>query len=338
MITPYIERIQSGQSLSVSEAEACLLHIFNHSIPDSDIVTLLQALSAKGEAVSELVGFSRAMRGSMLAVDLGPDVMDVCGTGGSGKDRFNVSTAAAFVLASLGVRVAKHGNRGSRQANGSFDFLEALDINFTSIERSKACFDRFNLCFLFARQHHPAVAKVAAARKQLGGRSIFNLIGPLCNPASVDYQIIGATHPGTAEKLASAIAQLGIKRAYVIVGGNGSDELSISAPSRLIQVERLSVMEPYEFYPEPLLGRIPASSETGGLAADNAALFQDILRHRDSNHAISKWISLNAGLAMHCANRAETISEGFDRAQYAIQSGQVYDVMIGIRDFLKGGH
>lgn len=325
-------QIQKG--LSESEAYNLLNTIFTGEVPQSDIETVLTVMADRGETVDEIVGFVRAMRESMVSVPINKDAVDLCGTGGTGKDRFNISTSVAFLLASDGVPVAKHGNRGSQKANGSFDFLEALGIPFNdiSIEQIQACFNTYGLCFLFARNHHPAVRHVAAARKALGRRTIFNLIGPLCNPASVSSQIIGTPSKEIANRLAQVLQRVGTKRSLVIVGAGDIDELATEGKSILLDITESGVQES-EFDPATLpfsasddFG-LDSAENFGGMASDNAILFSQLMREGIVDHPISDQICLNAGAAYFCFGETDSIKAGFLRAQDCIRSKKVGDFL-----------
>ncbi|MDA1353498.1 MAG: anthranilate phosphoribosyltransferase [bacterium] len=321
MLDTFLEPLAAGQHLSESESTACLSTIFDSECAQSEIEQLLSALHTKGESTDEIVGFAKAMRAKMTPVTLNKDAIDLCGTGGSGKSRFNVSTAAAFVLASMGISVAKHGNRGSKQPNGSFDFLEALGLPIElSSAQCETAFSKTNLCFLFARMFHPAMGKVAPARKALGHRTIFNLLGPLCNPAGVTHQIIGCADEAIAKKLAPAIQRLGSKRVILVVGHNGLDELSTTGTSKLIDVRETAISESM-FDPAELgLSAQEPEAISGLSGAENAALFKSVFQAGDVSHPIATIVALNAGLAAYCVGNSLTIADGVMLAQTAIRS------------------
>ena len=239
------------------------------------------------------------------------------------KNRFNVSTASAFVCASMGIKVAKHGNRGSKKANGSFDFLEALNIPFgqdiSSLER---LIREDHLCFIFARNHHPQLAKVAHARKTIGKQTIFNLIGPLCNPGQLNYQVIGTTSEDTAYMLAEAKQRLGTKKTMIVVGANGLDELSTTGPSTLLSVTDNSIDKTI-INPTAFGFSIRSESEIEGQSAqENATLFTELLQTNNTEHPISELILLNSGLASYCIGHSESLEEGISNARTALSSGQ----------------
>ena len=311
-----------NESLTASQAEAAFDAILDGLVSEDDVVSFLETLRTRSESVDEIVGAARAMRRRMDTVTLKKSAIDVCGTGGSIGDRFNVSTAAAFALAGMGVPVAKHGNRGSRTSNGSFDFLEALSIpiNLDATAATRV-FEKTDLCFLFARQFHPAVGAVAAARKRVGGRTIFNLVGPLCNPAQVPMQVLGTVSVDVGEKLARAAQQLGTQRTIVVVGHGGRDELVPDGPSTIFEVtpERFVTysVDPREWISSPF-PELPV-----GLAEDNAMVFRQWLESPQSVPSLTHWIALNCAVALYLVGQADAFSDGYGRAFELIQASIV---------------
>ncbi|MFT5170966.1 MAG: anthranilate phosphoribosyltransferase [Candidatus Marinamargulisbacteria bacterium] len=321
----YLSTLFAKDSLTEEQSQDCLTRIFSGEFEETQITSLLRLLREKGESVDEVVGFAKAMRSHMAKVFLPGQCIDLCGTGGSGKNRFNVSTAAAFVLATLGELVAKHGNRGSSKPNGSFDFLEKLGVAFEdNASRLTDLYAKTGMAFLFARNHHSAMRYVAPSRKALGGRTIFNLLGPLCNPASVRYQVIGTTSEPIAMLIAEAIQRLSVKKALIIVGGDGYDELSITKPSKILEVTQDNILRS-SFDP----GFIGASDQKavafGGTATENASLFVDIMATGNTDHFVAKKIAVNVGAALYCLGRVSSIQEGYDRAMVIIASKKVWN-------------
>lgn len=308
--------IEKGQHLTKTEAFNLLSHILDNKYNESEIYNFLNLLSQKEEGVSEIIGFARAMREKMNHISInGASAIDVCGTGGSNKDRFNVSTASALLLASAGIKVAKHGNVGSSKKNGSFDFLDALNIPYyENNDEIIKQFETFNIAFCFARYHHPALKVLAGPRKALGKRTVFNLLGPLCNPCSTKKQIIGCTSEIIARKLIKAIQELEFERVIVIVGGQGIDELSPCHPSIIYDVQKKTVIRSV-FNPQMNNIRIDENDITGGIATDNAASFIDILKNKSKSHPIAKYIILNAAVALFLCDKASTIANGIPLAE-----------------------
>jgi len=318
-----LEKIKSGQHLTISESEKVLVALFEYDLSEDLIFDFLSALTDKGETANELVGFCLAMKKYMIKVPLPTPLLDVCGTGGSGKSRFNVSTASAFVLASAGVPVAKHGNRGSKNFNGSFDFLEALEIPFgQQVDQLLDIFQSTQLNFFFARTHHPTVSKVALARKRIAKPTIFNLIGPLCNPAPVTHQLLGTSSQGRAQLLTEAILQLGIHHALVVVGENGRDEISASGPTQIFEIKNKNI-KTYTLLPDFLTTKVQDADLTGGDATQNAALFLNIIRTQAIDHPICEWLCLNAGAGFYLFGKAFSIEAGYQLSRSLIYSGQV---------------
>ncbi len=268
-----IEKIEAGGSLVREDAAAVMLELLGGGVAEDDIVRLLAGLRAKGETVDELVGFATAMRRlaredpSLAKLD-GARFVDTCGTGGGARRTFNISTAAAFVAAGAGARVAKHGNRSFNSQSGSADVLEALGIRVDrSMEDSAAAMHAVGIAFFFAPTAHSAARHAAAARKKLGGHTVFNLLGPLTNPAGAAAQVLGVFDARWVEPMAHALAELGTRRAFVVHGAEGLDEISLSGETLLAEVREKFVtvrrVTPEEFG----LERAPIESLAGSDAA-----------------------------------------------------------------------
>ncbi|MCP4049366.1 MAG: anthranilate phosphoribosyltransferase [bacterium] len=321
----YIDITATGENLSKEDSRGCLNTIFTGNCKSDEIIKLLLNLKDKGESVEEMAGFASAMREKMLKVPVSKKAIDLCGTGGTGKERFNVSTAASFILSAASVPVAKHGNYGSKKGNGSFDFLKSLDISFDlTVSELQSIFEETDLCFLFARNHHQAMKYVAEARKQINARTIFNILGPLCNPASVDYQVIGAVNEDIAQKIAHTIKLLGTSRSLVIAGADGLDELSTTGKSIIYEINSDS-LERKEFDPLTLgLKAVPADIKGAG-AKDNAGLFCELFSNNRTDHKISELVCLNAGAAFYCFGKVKDIQSGYKLAEEQIISGAAWN-------------
>ncbi|MFA5879565.1 MAG: anthranilate phosphoribosyltransferase [Candidatus Margulisiibacteriota bacterium] len=324
MLEFFLDKVKNQIDLSEEESFQVLQIIFSGQCKLEEIIALLANLAIKGESVNEIIGFTKAMWQNAVKIDLLKDSIDTCGTGGSNRPRFNVSTAAAFVMAAGGVPVIKHGNRGSKTANGSFDFLEALGISF-EVENNQIVelFNKTNLCFLFARNFHLAMKHVSAARKQIPGRTIFNLIGPLCNPARVNYQVLGTTSSEIAAKLAHALAQFETKKALVIVGADGFDELSLTHDSLIYEVSKQNINK-IMFSPESLNIKLNSSVVVGS-ALENANLFVKLIQEGNIEHPNSLLIALNAGAGFYCFGKKDSIIQGFEYAKELIINKKVYE-------------
>ena len=326
LISQFINDLELNQ-VTVQSSFDTLHSIFKQSIDDDQIITLLQAINTHGIDATICTGFAQAMRTHMTPIHLQSPVIDCCGTGGSGKIRFNTSTAAAFILAAMGVPVAKHGNVGSRSPNGSFDFLKALNIPYESINISQweSIFRQFGLCFLFAKQFHPAMKTVGPARAKMGSRSIFNCLGPLCNPASATHQIIGVSEPKLAKVLAQTLQNLGIKHAIIIVGHNGLDELSNTGPSEIHLVHPNTIQKQI-ISPEDFGFRTVSIKDIeGGSATQNGDLFLELLKSKTIDHPIMELILMNVAAASHCIGHSKTLQEGLQSGIQSVQSGKAKD-------------
>ncbi|MBN2443692.1 MAG: anthranilate phosphoribosyltransferase [Spirochaetales bacterium] len=323
MITDYLNKIRNQENLTQTEAEKCLNLIFHESVKDDDIAELLILLAEKGESKEETAGFSASLLKNAIKLDLTRESIDLCGTGGSGRDRFNISTLSAFILAAGGMKVIKHGNKGSRCANGSFDLLEKIGCNFDlPEERQKAVFNETNLCFVFARKYHPAMKKVVPARKKAARRTIFNIIGPLSNPAQPYYQIIGTTEHTKAKLIARVLEESDRKKCLVIVGEPGIDEISISGKTTIYEVENKKIKE-YTFEPQDFnIPLIKYEYLPGGDADTNKKLFLDLIENKGNNY-LKDMVCLNAGAAFYCAKADKTIDDGCERSRELLDSGKV---------------
>ncbi len=284
---------------------------------------LLILLAELGESPAEIRGFARSLHAHCVKVALGGEALDVCGTGGVTQARFNVSTTAAFVLAAGGTPVAKHGNKGSRRPNGSFDLLDHLKIAYGSDPAVSArLFQAHKLCFLFARYHHPAMRHLAATRAKLGRRSIFNLVGPLSNPAGAGYQIVGAADRKVAEKLAAVFTGLTRQRVLVLHGHPGLDEFSLSGATETWLVEAGQVTQ-RTFTPAELGFRErPYESLPGGDVEVNAGLFLRLMAGETCD-GLADLVALNAGAALWVYGAAPSIRAGAEQARADLASGRV---------------
>lgn len=283
----------------------------------------LIAVRMKGVARSELTGAARFLLRHAVPIDTGlRPVVDMVGTGGDGGASFNISTSAAFVAAGAGVPMAKHGNRAVSGKSGSADVLAACGFNLdcapSVMERA---IGEIGIGFLFAQKLHPAFAKVGPVRRALGTRTLFNLLGPLVNPAHATSAVIGVYNAADTELMAGALQDLGMRRALVVHGQDGLDELTVTAATRITELDREGNLRTYELYPELLLGqRYPASDLRGGTPAENAAILRAILEGRERGGARAV-VALNAGAAIYISGRAETLAEGYRLAGEAIDSG-----------------
>lgn len=323
MIEEAIQKIVAGNDLNQKESFDTLETIFEGDVPEEKIITLLNELSKKGESISEITGFANSLSSRCIKVSGISDAIDTCGTGGSDLDRFNIGTTVSFILGSGGYPVAKHGNRGSKRPNGSFDLLEKLDVYFeTSPEQEIEIFKKLGLVFLFARTHHPGMKFVGPARAKLGKRSIFNIIGPLCNPADVQYQMVGVSDKIVGKKIINVLKNLGRKRALVVYGEPGIDEFSVAGISTYWLLDEDGSITEHVFNPTIVgVHHHDYKDVPGGDAEDNKILFEKILNGEDCNGLLNM-AALNAGAAIYISGKALSIADGFNTAKELIDSGQ----------------
>src|SRR5580704_2724694 len=331
MIHEALQKIVLGEDLSRVEAEAAMEHILFGQANDALIAALLTALRMKGETVDELVGFATAMRRHATPILTGhlpvriEALVDTCGTGGDGSGTFNVSTAAAFVIAGAGVRVAKHGNRSISSRCGSADVLEHLGVRIDlPPERGARAIEEVGIGFLFAPSVHSATRHAMAARRELRMRTAFNLLGPLTNPAGASAQIVGVYHASLTELMARALGELKVRRAFVVHGADGLDEISIGGVTYVAEL-RDGVVRSYTVTPEDFgLRRAPLEAIRGGDAAQNAKIIHKVLGRSlvYREHGPHREIVLaNAAAALVAAGRATDFLDGVRLAARSIDSG-----------------
>lgn len=320
-----LARLTSGGDLTLEEAKAVMSLIMRGEATPSQIAGVVVALRMKGETVDEITGFAEAMRSFSDRVRTeNEDLLDTCGTGGSGIHKFNISTSSAIIAAAAGARVAKHGNRAMSGKAGSADVLEALGVNISlTAEQAADCLARTGICFMFAQLYHPALKHAAVPRRELGVRTIFNMLGPLANPANADRQLMGLYDRTKTETVAKVLGRLGLKRAMVVGSHDGLDEISISAPTRISELKDGEVTT-YDITPEQLgLKTVPLGEVQGGDAAENAAIIRRVLGGERS--AYREVVLANAGACLYVAGRAETLASGVELAARTIDSGAALD-------------
>ncbi len=313
--------VLDGVDLSREEAGGLMQALMTGELGEVRAAALLTALAAKGEAASEIAGMAEVMRQHATPLPGADDGVDTCGTGGSGLDTANTSTMSAFVLAAAGARVVKHGNRSASGRCGSMDVLERLggriDLN---PEAAGRVLQKVGVTALFAPIYHPAMRHVVPVRRTLGFRTVFNFLGPLCNPAAVRRQVVGVCEPERAATMAQALAALGTERALVVHGMDGLDELSLCAPSRIWVVRNGAVTE-QRFEPAELgLESVPFADIAGGEAERNAALFEAVLSGQERGpHA--RHLQLNAGAALLVAGLVDDLAAGYGLAAQLLADG-----------------
>jgi len=321
LVQSALQRLLERQDLGRAGARELVLAIMDGQVTPAQVGAVLVALRMKGETVEEIVGAAEAMRARATpVVTRRRPVVDTCGTGGDGSGSFNISTAAAFVVAAAGVCVAKHGNRAVSSACGSADVLEALGvrIDLGPVEAGR-CLDEAGIAFLFAPRYHPAMKHAAGPRREIGARTVFNLLGPLANPVGANRQLLGAYSAEAARLLAEALVQLGSERALVVHGHGGLDELALTGPNQVFEV-RDGQLSAYEMTPEEAgLKRRAAPRLEGGDPARNAALLRAVLAGEEGDPLDA--VLFNAGAALLVAGRVERVEDGVAEARNLVRSG-----------------
>ena len=306
--------------LDESEAEAAFGAMLDGAPSDEEIAQFLVALSDRGETASEIAGAARAMRARLIPVAAPANAIDVCGTGGDGHHTLNVSTAVALVVAACGVPVAKHGNRAASSKAGAADTLEALGLNLDrAAETAEETLADIGICFLFAANHHPAMRRIQPIRKAIGKRTIFNLMGPLANPAGVKRQLVGIARPAYVPIYAEALARLGTDRSFVVSGDEGLDELSLAGGNELAEVIGRDVWMKRVDAADAGLPHAPIDAIRGGDALYNAAALRTLLDGEPG--AYRDAVLFNAAGALVVAGEVDTWLEGAEEAAEAIDKG-----------------
>lgn len=330
-IKALIALVADGENLSEAQAETAMNLIMNGESTPAQVAAFLMALRIKGETVEEITGCARIMRARAIPVRHNqPMAVDTCGTGGDGSNSFNISTTSAFVVAGAGVPVAKHGNRAASSQTGSADVLEALGINLNLTPAQVGrCIDEIGIGFMFAPALHTSMKHVAPVRREIGMRTIFNVLGPLTNPAQAQAQVMGVFSPNLTEPLARVLGNLGCRHALVVHGLDGIDEISISGPSVISEMED-GYVHTYRVCPEDVgIHRAPREYIRGGTKEENARITEAILAgevgpKRDV-------VLLNAAAAMVAAGAARTLKEGVQIAEQSIDSGAAKRALEGLR-------
>jgi anthranilate phosphoribosyltransferase len=327
ILSDAINAVCRGEALAEEDAAAVLREVMEGRASPEETAGLLIALRTRGETADEIAGLARTMRELATKVDVAIDgLVDTAGTGG-GTPTFNVSTTAAFVAAGAGCPVAKHGNRSATSQCGSADVLEALGARIDLGPQQVAeCIESVGFGFMFAPQHHVAMKHVVPVRKALGVRTIFNLLGPLTNPADAPHQVIGVSDGPFLEHMAMALARLGGRSALVVSSEDGLDEISIAAPTRVVEL-RDGKVETYTVTPEDLgVERTPIDAIAFGAPEENARVTRAVLSGADNGPARSLTV-VNAGAAVYAAGRADTLQAGVAAAAAAVESGAANDVL-----------
>lgn len=320
MIAQTIQTLATGHDLTFAEAEAVINEIMDGNTSNTQIAALLTALTMKGETVPEIAGAASAMRAHALPFNAGENVLEIVGTGGDHANTFNISTTTSIVVAAAGTPVAKHGNRAASSKSGAADVLEALGVNINANPAvSEQTLRQTGICFLFAQEYHQAMRFVGPVRKELGIRTIFNILGPLANPAHATAQLLGVYDAALLDPLAHVLAELGVKNALVVHGEDGLDEVTTAAATDIVTVRNgeftRSTITPEEFG----LQRAQLSDLVGGTPAENAAITRAILAGQPGPKLDT--VLLNAACALHAAHADLSIKDALQLARTTIASG-----------------
>ncbi|MCF2937615.1 anthranilate phosphoribosyltransferase [Paenibacillus alkaliterrae] len=312
-----------GTDLTREQAKSVMNTIMNGEATPAQIAGVITAMRMKGETKDEITGFAEVMRSLSGRVEAEQEgLLDTCGTGGSGIHKFNISTASSIIAAAAGIRVAKHGNRAMSGKAGSADVLEALGVQITiTPEQAAQCLNDIGICFMFAQLYHPSLRYAAVPRKELGIRTIFNMLGPLTNPAGADRQLLGLYDRTRTETVAEVLGELGLKRAMVVSSHDGLDEISISSPTQVSELLNGKVRT-YHLTPEELgLPRSPISEVMGGEPAVNASIIHAIFAG-EQRGAYRDIVLANAGACIYVGGSAASLREGVELAAEVIDSGK----------------
>lgn len=328
----YIAQAADGKDLSADEAEAAMNIIMSDGATDAQIAAFLMALRLKGETIDEITGFARMMRRKASVIPAAKSAVDIVGTGGDVANTFNISTTSSFVIAGAGLTVAKHGNRSVSSKSGAADVLEALGVKLDlTPARAAACMKEAGIAFLFAQSFHKAMRFVGPARREMGVRTFFNILGPLANPALSDYILLGVYDESLLEIMAKVLMNLGVKGAMIVYGG-GIDEISVSGITTVCELRDKKLIK-YEINPEDYGIKISPKSEiVGGTPDENAQITMNILKgvERGAKRDI---VVLNAGCAIYCTGAAASIEDGIEMARNSIDSGMALQKFEKMKEF-----
>ena len=321
MIKEAISTLSKKQDLTTEVMEQVMDEIMTGEATDSQKASFLTAMAMKGETIDEITASAAGMRAHCIKLLHDLDVLEIVGTGGDGANSFNISTTSSLVIAAGGVPVAKHGNRAASSKSGAADVLEALGVNITiPPEKSAELLKKINICFLFAQNYHIAMKYVAPIRKELGIRTVFNILGPLSNPAGANMELMGVFDQALVEPLAQVMAKLGVTKGMVVFGQDKLDEISMSAPTSVCEIKD-GWFQSYEITPEQFgYARCSKDDLVGGTPAENAEITKAILKGEEKG-AKRQAVCLNAGAALYIAGKADTMEAGVRMAEELIDSG-----------------
>ena len=324
IISDAIVKLVNKEELSYEMARDVMNEIMSGEADDVQKTAYLTALAMNGETIEEITGSAEAMRSHGLKLNPGTETLEIVGTGGDGSNSFNISTTASIVISAAGVPVTKHGNRAASSKSGAADCLEALGVNIAlEPEKNEKVLKDAGICFLFAQKYHTAMRHVGPIRKELGIRTIFNILGPLANPASPSMQIMGVSDESMLETMARVLSNLGVKRGMTVYGQDRLDEISAGAPTSICEINN-GTLSRYEITPEQFgLERCTKAELEGGTPQDNADITMAVLKGEKG--ARRNAVVLNAGAALYVAGKTESIEEGVRLAEETIDSGKALE-------------
>ncbi len=336
MLKPFIHKVVEGISLTEQEAMLAMEAIMEGQSSEAQLACLITALKMKGETAAEISGFARVMTSKAEKIPCNSkDVVDTCGTGGDGAQTFNISTTAAFIAAGCGLKIAKHGNRSVSSRCGSADVLERLGVNLDiSPKEAGRCIDEVNLGFLFAPLLHKAMKHAAGPRKEIAIRTIFNLLGPLTNPAGAKRQLLGVYSEDLTGIIGEVLLKLGTEHALVVHGLDGMDEISLCSPTKITEVKK-GKLKTYVFDPTDIsLKKVPSQALKGGGIQTNANILLSILQGKEKGPTRDIAL-LNAGAALVVGGMAESFQEGYYLAEKGLDRGEALLVLEGLKELTK---
>lgn len=333
MIKEAILKLSKKENLNYEEAEEVMNEIMSGKATAVQMSSYLTALSMKGETIEEITGSAAGMRANCIKLLHNMEVLEIVGTGGDNSNSFNISTASAIVIAAGGVAVAKHGNRAASSKCGAADVLEELGININiSPEKSREILSKINICFLFAQNYHIAMKYVATVRKELGIRTVFNILGPLSNPAGANIELMGVYDESLIEPLAKVMQNLGVKRGMVVYGTDKIDEISMSSETKVCEILDKENLKSYTISPKDFGYDFCDKKELeGGSVKENAEIIRNIFNLKD-NGAKRKAVCMNAGAGFYIAKKVKNIKEGVQMAENLIDEKKAFEKL---EDFIK---
>lgn len=324
MIKKAISQVVKGENLDLETAKTVMNEIMNGEATNAQIASLLTAMMMKGETIDEITAFASVMRDKALHINPKGDVMEIVGTGGDGSGTFNISTTSAFVISAGGVPVAKHGNRSMSSQSGSADCLENMGVDLSiTPERSEDILNQCGMCFMFAQGYHKSMKYVAPVRKEIGIRNIFNILGPLTNPARANMQVMGVFTKELCEPLAQVLINLGVKKGMVVYGLDGIDEATVTDKTYCCEIKDGEIKSYYITPEEMGLKRYSMDELLGGDGKENAEIAIDILKG-ETVGAKRDAVLLNAGIAFYVAGKADSIRTGVELAGKIIDEGKAF--------------